>query len=130
MRKITQLLAVVSALSMGTLPALATEDIGNGQCLQDNGVVGVWNGTTADDGGCITEVEYAFLYSPKNLVNAGVIQSFEDNDDGAVTLDFGNGAKSTTMRDPLDRLVATDRNDPSILTVREVLFGTTTIIRY
>lgn len=39
-----------------------TVDLGDGACQQTDGQTGLWNGTTADDEGCITQAEYAALY--------------------------------------------------------------------
>lgn len=49
------------------LGAGAAADIGEGVCVQDDGAVGVWNGSTADDEGCITVAEYQVRFGEKAL---------------------------------------------------------------
>jgi hypothetical protein len=79
---------------------------------------GHYNGTTADDAGCITETDYAALYSLTALEEAGV---FTVNGDGTVT--FPSGAIGTIESDPFARPVAaTPALEPDAPTVREVLF--------
>jgi len=71
-------------------PVQAADDLGNGACQQTTGEVGLWNGTTADDEGCITPTEYAVMYQ---------------SDDG---------------EDPLDQIVSVDPEQYPGPTVREV----------
>lgn len=64
-----KLLAVLMALTIWALaiPASATVDLGNGFCAQDDGAQGVWDGTTADDEGCVTEAEYVASFGVEAL---------------------------------------------------------------
>jgi len=108
-----------------TTPAFATDDLGNGNCRQADGQLGVWNGTSGDDAGCITPEEYAFLYSPQNLVDVGVANSFVDNGDGTATLDI-DGIAVVVEMDPLHRPVAANPTEfATAPTVREVLYSWT-----
>lgn len=94
-------------------------------CIQADGQQGHLNGTTADDAGCITEAEYAELYSVGNLVDTGILTSVVDNGDGTVTA-IAYGGTVTLNADPLERPVAaTPRLEPDAPTVREVLFPAT-----
>ena len=46
-----------------TLPAAAAVDLGDGACRElSTGEQGLWNGTTADDDGCVTLTEYEAVY--------------------------------------------------------------------
>lgn len=58
---IRKTLAVIGLVLMFAFPADAATDLGNGVC-EDNGVLGVWNGTTADDDGCVTVAEYDVMF--------------------------------------------------------------------
>ena len=47
----------------------AAIDLGDGACQQSDGQTGLWNGTTADDDGCVTLVEYEEMYGdPTEIV--------------------------------------------------------------
>lgn len=77
-------------LVFGVGVANAATDLGDGACQQTDGQTGLWNGTTADDEGCITQAEYQVAYP---------------TDDGS---------------DPLDRQVSVDVElEPEAPTVRE-----------
>ena len=84
---VTFLVAMFMVLA---LVSQAATDLGDGACQQTDGQTGLWNGTTADDDGCITQAEYAELYP---------------TDDGS---------------DPLDRQVSVNVElEPEAPTVRE-----------
>ncbi len=109
-------LVIVAMLLVG-LPAFAAED---GTCVQSDGQTGRWNGTTADDNGCITPDEYEAMFSAENLLEVGVIDNYTVNDDGTTTLHFGHGASNGVATNPLDRSVAVNPElEPDALTVRE-----------
>lgn len=121
-------LATVAALVVLViaLPAAAFD------CTQSDGQPGWRNGTTANDAGCITEAEYAELYSVDGLVGAGALTGVVDNGDGTVTgIDSLTGVAITIISSPLDRPVAANTNPASPAfeadapTVREVLFPAT-----
>jgi hypothetical protein len=121
-------LATVAALAILViaLPAVAFD------CTQSDGELGWLNGTTGDDAGCITESEYAELYSVDGLVDAGALSDVIDNGDGTVTgIDWLTGVAVTIISSPLDRPVAANTNPASPAfeadapTVREVLFPAT-----
>lgn len=61
-----------------------TWDYGNGHCLQTDGQVGVWNGTTADDEGCITESEYVEMYGTEALEQVVAANPAEEPDNPTV----------------------------------------------
>lgn len=110
MRKAVTALLVVALMSM-TLSATATE--GN-HCI-DDGVHGV----TVADGSCLTEAEYAATFSVEALLEAGVITSYVDNGDGTATVQYAVGGSGVIAFDPLDRVVSSSGDGP---TVREVLY--------
>lgn len=88
MRRVT---IVVTLLVGMSLPAMAATDLGDGACQQTDGQTGLWNGTTADDDGCVTQAEYAAMYP------------------------------SADGSDPLDRQVSVDVElEPEAPTVRQV----------
>ena len=71
---LTVTLIVLSTLLGWSLTVRGTTDVGNGACIQGDGQVGAWNGSTADDEGCITIPEYADMFGPAALdsvVSAG-----------------------------------------------------------
>ena len=87
-------------------PALA-EDLDDGHCVQSDGQVGVSNGSTADNEGCITAEEYQDIYSVANLLEDGVIASPDE-----------------VITEPLDRIVSSNPDwEPDAPTVRHVLFS-------
>ena len=115
------ILGVVMLALMFTPRANAATDLGSGVCQQTDGQLGMWNGTTADDDGCVTDAEYEQLYSAANLVDAGVIDSYTDNGDGTTTLDFGGDVRSTVETNPLDRTIAVGPEpEPDAPTVRDI----------
>ena len=115
--------AVITILLLA-LPAHATEDLGDGRCRQDDGQVGVWNGTTADDDGCVTPAEYEQMFSAENLLAVGVIESYQVNEDGTTTIRYPSGITVDIVSNPLDRPVAaTPALEPDAPTVRQVLFS-------
>jgi hypothetical protein len=86
-------------------------------CTQTDGQVGFYNGTTADDAGCITEAEYAETFSVPGLIDSGVLTDVIDNGDGTVT-GIILGAPVTLIGNPLERpLAATPRLEPDAPTV-------------
>lgn len=87
---------------------LATIDLGGGVCQQTDGTTGMWNGTIADDSGCVTAAEYQQAYSPENLLDVGTITDFDEHDDGTVTLQFGEGIHTRVARNPFDRIASAD----------------------
>lgn len=120
MRFIKAFLVVFTSLILFGGVAYAAEDNGDGTCVQSDGQTGVWNGTTADDDGCITPAEYEVMYSAANLLEVGVIEGYTVNDDGTTTLHFDHGVSNTVATNPLDRIVAVNPElEPDALTVRE-----------
>jgi len=69
-----------------SVPAAATTDLGGGRCQQTDGITGIWDGSTADDDGCITRLEYAEMFSLENLLALGVIEGFVDHGNGVITV--------------------------------------------
>ena len=64
-------LALIASLAMsGT--ALAATDLGDGACQQTDGQTGLWNGTTADDDGCVTLAEYEAMYGDPEAIVVSV----------------------------------------------------------
>ena len=124
MKRITAIAIILSV----ALPAGAATDLGDGKCVQTDGVEGVWNGGPTSDDGCTTLDEYAENTSPEGLLADGIIVGYEDAGDGTVVLDFGAGVKNTVKADPLDRVVAANHGDPGP-TVRE-WFDTTFDLRF
>lgn len=55
-------IAIAITILATALPASAATDLGDGACQQTNGETGLWNGTTADDDGCVTLAEYETMY--------------------------------------------------------------------
>ena len=104
-------LALIAVVFMAAaLPAFA-----DGGCTQTDGQQGMWNGTTADDDGCTTPTEYAVMFSPDGLLQAGVIVGYTDAGNGNVTLDFGAGVVNTVKGAALKRVVAADGvNGPTV----------------
>ena len=62
-----RILLTVGLIVAFALPVSATTDLGNGVCLQDDGQLGLWDGSTADDDGCTTGPEYAVMFGPEAL---------------------------------------------------------------
>jgi hypothetical protein len=122
-----QLFVILVILAV-PLAASAASDLGDGKCVQTDGVEGVWNGGPTTDDGCTTLAEYAENTSPEGLLADGVIVGYEDVGDGTVVLDFGAGVKNTVKADPFDRVVAANQGDPGP-TVRE-WFDTTFDLRF
>ena len=123
MRRFILLITALTAVMAFTLSAGATEDLGDGRCIQTDGQPGWFDGTTPDDAGCITQDEYVAMTSPEGLLDSGVIESFTDNGDGTVILNFGVG-QTTVEADPLDRIVSANPElEPDAPTVREFLFS-------
>jgi hypothetical protein len=91
-------------------------------CTDTVGGPGWLNGTTNDDAGCITQVEYEDLFSVDGLVASGVFADPVDNGDGTTTIhNTVTGVDVTIVSKALDRPV--DANPtPSSPTVAEVLF--------
>lgn len=115
-----RLLLVTLILFGMTTTAYATEDLGNGGCRQEDGQLGVWNGTTADDDGCVTPAEYEIIFSAESLMEAGVIEGYTTHEDGTTTLHFSEGVSNTVATNPLDRLVAVNPElEPDAPTVGE-----------
>ena len=112
-----RLLAAILIFGFAVQAGAAT-DAGDGQCVQDDGAKGLWNGSSADDEGCTTTAEYETRFSAPGLLENGVIEDYTVNSDGTTTLDFGN-VKSTVKSNPLDRPVAASSLDPDAPTVRE-----------
>ena len=111
---------VIITVLLISLPAFAAEDTGNGTCVQSDGQTGLWDGTTPDDEGCITPVEYEAMFSAANLLEVGEIDNFTVNVDGTTTLHFEYGGNNTVATNPLDRSVAVNPElEPDALTVRE-----------
>ena len=53
---------------------LAATDLGNGACFDEGAQAeGLWNGTTADDAGCVTEAEYQLMYGTPEIGDALMI---------------------------------------------------------
>ena len=88
-----------------------TVDLGGGVCEQTDGEIGMWNGTTGDDDGCVTPAEYAVMYSIDNLIAAGVVTDPIDNGDGTTTV-TGLGVRYSITTDAAFRSVAFD-GDPA-----------------
>ena len=65
-------LLVSLALLALPLTASAATDLGDGACQQTDGVTGLWNGTTADDDGCITLAEYEAMYGDPEVITVTV----------------------------------------------------------
>jgi len=118
-RTILLTLSIVVSLAMSTV-AQAAEDNGDGTCVQSDGQVGVWNGTTADDDGCVTPAEYEAMFSAANLLVVGVIEGYTVHEDGTTTLYYSYGGNTTVATNPLDRIVAVNPAlEPDAPTVRE-----------
>ena len=47
-------------------------DLGDGACQQTDGQTGLWNGTTADDDGCVTLAEYEEMYGAPEVIVVSV----------------------------------------------------------
>jgi len=94
----------------------AATDLGDGKCYDEGAQAeGAWNGSTADDAGCITKAEYEAKFSLTSLEEAGV---FVVNGDGTVT--FPSGVVGEIIANPLDRPVAaTPSLEPDAPTVAE-----------
>lgn len=74
-------------------------------------------------GECVTQEEYAAIFSVDGLVNSGTFTDPVDNGDGTVTLTNIYTGSVTVLADPLERPVtATPELEPDAPTVREVLF--------
>jgi hypothetical protein len=116
--------AFVATLTLG---ARAATDLGGGGCVDEGaGIAGMWNGTTADDAGCITPAEYSERFAPSALVAAGVIDSYADNGDGTSTLHFGDGIATSVRTEPLERKVsANEALEPEAPTVSEWFYRIT-----
>lgn len=64
------LLAVAAFLLYDMITADQAEaavDVGDGVCQEDDGEFGLWNGSTADDAGCVTFAEYTVQVGPEVL---------------------------------------------------------------
>lgn len=91
----------------------------------DQGQPGWYNGTTADDAGCITQAEYELMFSVDSLEDAGVLVSPVDNGNGTTTGSVSlTGVEVTIVSKALDRPVAANPTASSP-TVREILFPAT-----
>jgi len=60
-------LIVILVILVVPVPAGATVDAGGGVCVQTDGQVGLWNGSTADDAGCVTLAEYTATFGVEVL---------------------------------------------------------------
>ena len=116
------LCAILFAFAVFAAGAEAAEDLGQGACVQTDGQTGLWDGTTADDAGCITPDEYQELFSLPNLVAAGWLSDFEELEDGIAVVTFAyNGDQTVVETDPLDRIVAANPElEPDAPSVRKV----------
>lgn len=120
--KILAYVAILTLIAWVSLPAQGATDLGNGVCEQTDGQQGLWNGTTADDDGCVTPAEYEQMYSAENLKDVGVIEDYTVNDDGTTLLEFGEGISNIVPTNPFDRVIAVNPElEPDAPTVREVL---------
>lgn len=120
MREFTiRAVATIGLMLMFAFPAWGdTVDLGNGVCEQD-GELGVFNGTTADAEGCVTPAEYAVMFSPDGLLESGVIVGYETVGEEAV-LDFGDGTTASVKVKALDRKLAAGPDpEPEAPTVQE-----------
>lgn len=88
------------------LAVLFAVDLGAGVCQQSDGQQGMWNGTTADDAGCVTPTEYQTMFSPPGLLEAGVITSWSTAGDGEAVIVLVSGVSVTVAYDPMDRPLA------------------------
>lgn len=52
-------------------------DLGDGACQQSDGQTGLWNGTTADDDGCVTLAEYEAMYGDPEVIVVSVNPTLE-----------------------------------------------------
>lgn len=122
MRRVIVSVATLAIMLIATTAGAAI-DLGGGRCLDEGqNVEGVWGGELSDES-CITEADYAAIFSVDNLVAEGVASDPVDNGDGTTTVNI-NGASVDLVSDPLDRPVAaTPSVEPDAPTVREVLFG-------
>ena len=67
-------MSVLLALVILFVPAV---DLGDGACQQSDGQTGLWNGTTADDDGCVTLAEYEAMYGDPEVIVVSVNPSLE-----------------------------------------------------
>jgi hypothetical protein len=117
--------AVLIVLTIIALAVLLFANRAQAYNCTDSGEPGWFNGTTADDTGCVTEAEYIEMFSIGNLTDSGVLVSPVDNGNGTVT-GFILGGEVTLNADPLSRPVAaTPRLEPDAPTVGEVLYPAT-----
>lgn len=62
------LLLVAAWLLFGSIDtAEAAVDVGGGVCQEDDGDLGLWNGSSADDAGCVTLEEYTVMFGVEVL---------------------------------------------------------------
>lgn len=121
MRHRTIVLAATTAVLVGS-PAFAAVDYGDGTCLDEtSNTVGVWNGTTGDDAGCVTAAEYEASFSPPGLLAAGVISDYRMISDSEAIIRYAaTGVEVVVAYSPMDRpLAATPTAEPNAPTVGE-----------
>lgn len=112
------LLLLVSVVEASRASA-QTIDNGDGTCVQTDGQAGLFDGTSADDAGCITPAEYEAFTSVEGLADAGVLADVTDNGDGTVSaLVVSTGVVIDLIADPWARpLAATPSLEPDSPTV-------------
>ena len=117
-------IGLVLVLVLVALPAGATDFTPDGTCTQDDGTQGLANGTTRDDGGCVTPAEYEANHSIEGLIDAGVIRAVQPVDDRArveiVSPQYGTTSWHYLLIDPWMRPVSANSElEPDAPTVRE-----------
>jgi hypothetical protein len=116
------LIALLLALA---LPAAATEFNEDNTCVQNDGQAGLANGTTRDDGGCVTPAEYESSHSVAGLLDAGVITEVIPVDKETVRVKWlswqGSVAWNNLLADPWMRPISANIElEPDALTARVV----------